>query len=113
MKRLLRTIFGVFRRKHAINQLPKVIAPALVITAMKQPDALFAAAGGFFDTTREASGDPSKTAKAILANQQEILASLDAFLVELETLRAAIAAENEGEIKRLISGAKELRDRIK
>jgi prephenate dehydrogenase len=95
-----------------VSHLPRVAASALVLTAAQSaiwPVAQGLAAGGFRDSTRVASGDPAMTSDICGANGPEILASLDAYIEALSSLRAQIA-HGDGALEDTFAGAKERRD---
>jgi prephenate dehydrogenase len=95
-----------------ISHLPLLAAAALTLAAGTSPGWPLAsqlAAGGFRDTTRVASGDPSMARDICLTNTEPILAALDAYLAQLQRLRTSIAA-GDPEIRRTFSAAKRTRD---
>jgi prephenate dehydrogenase len=77
-----------------VSHLPRIAASALVLAAAQSalwPVAQELAAGGFRDTTRVASGDPEMSVDMCRANSPVILASLDAYIQALGSLRTQIA----------------------
>jgi prephenate dehydrogenase len=77
-----------------VSHLPRIAASALVLAAAQSalwPVAQELAAGGFRDTTRVASGDPEMSVDMCRANSPMILASLDAYIQTLGSLRTQIA----------------------
>jgi len=98
----------------ATSHLPHILAFSLVNTLSKSEyeDAVFDyAAGGFKSFSRTASSDPVMWRDICLENKKSILDSLDAYQEDLESLRAAIEAENAEEIERVFENAKITRDR--
>jgi prephenate dehydrogenase len=95
-----------------VSHLPRVAASALVLTAAQSalwPVAQGLAAGGFRDSTRVASGDPAMTSDICGANRPAILASLDAYMQALGSLRAQIA-HGDIALEDSFASAKERRD---
>jgi prephenate dehydrogenase len=77
--------------------LPHLLAYALVddIAAKPHADLLFQyAASGFRDFTRIAGSSPEMWRDISLANQAALLTELDAYLAQLTTLRARLAASD-------------------
>lgn len=96
------------------SHLPHVLAFSLVNTLSKSEyeDAVFDyAAGGFKSFSRTASSDPVMWRDICLENKTAILASLDAYLDDLNDLRSEIEGENAEEIERIFEHAKATRDR--
>jgi prephenate dehydrogenase len=94
----------------AVSHLPHVVAYALVnaVTAL-QEDALDYAGGGFRDFTRIAASHPDMWRDIMLANSEPILSGIDAVLIELESLRDAIEAQNGKELAEAFTRARERR----
>ena len=81
----------------AVSHLPHLLAYALVddIAAKPHADLLFQyAASGFRDFTRIAGSSPEMWRDISLANQAALLTELDAYLAQLTTLRAHLAASD-------------------
>lgn len=79
----------------AVSHLPHLLAFGLVHELAGRRDAalLFShAAGGFRDFTRIAASHPEMWRDICMANQRALIAELDAYLAELERLRARLAA---------------------
>jgi prephenate dehydrogenase len=79
----------------AVSHLPHLLAYALVddIAAKPHADLLFQyAASGFRDFTRIAGSSPEMWRDISLANRAALLTELDAYLAQLTTLRAHLAA---------------------
>jgi prephenate dehydrogenase len=99
----------------AISHLPLAAAAALVNLVAEQPDKDLmtrAAASGWRDTTRVASGDPILGVDMFTTNKVAVLKMLKAFrqsLLDLEKLIKAGEAEKIGEV---LAKAKKFRDAI-
>jgi len=79
----------------AVSHLPHLLAYALVddIAAKPHADLLFQyAASGFRDFTRIAGSSPEMWRDISLANQSALLSELDAYLAQLTSMRAMLAA---------------------
>lgn len=79
----------------AVSHLPHLLAYALVddIAARAHADLLFQyAASGFRDFTRIAGSSPEMWRDISLANRAALLAELDAYLAQLTSMRAMLAA---------------------
>jgi prephenate dehydrogenase len=79
----------------AVSHLPHLLAYALVDDIANKPhaDLLFQyAASGFRDFTRIAGSSPEMWRDISLANRAALLGELDAYLAQLGTLRARLAA---------------------
>ncbi|HEX9069178.1 MAG TPA: prephenate dehydrogenase/arogenate dehydrogenase family protein [Ktedonobacterales bacterium] len=78
-----------------VSHLPRLVAVALALTASRSAiwsRAAPLAAGGFRDTTRVASGDSGMLRDICATNRAALLATVDAYLETLRTLRADIVA---------------------
>lgn len=97
----------------ATSHLPHVIAYSLVDTLSHSEvsDSIFHyAAGGFRDFTRIASSDPVMWRDICLENRDAILASIEAFQVNLQTLHQQITDADSSGIMDTFSHAKAVRD---
>ncbi len=94
----------------AVSHLPHAVATSLVSTLTHHPDFLDAAAGGFFDTTRVASGDVNMWVDILLTNRNAVLEQLATFSNEIETFKQAILRGDESAIRRHLQNAKNFRD---
>jgi len=97
----------------ATSHLPHVLAYALVDTLSHSEvsDAIFHyAAGGFRDFTRIASSDPVMWRDICLENRDAILASIEAFQTNLQTLHQQVADADSDAIMDTFSHAKSVRD---
>jgi monofunctional chorismate mutase len=96
-----------------VSHLPLLAASALTLTAAQSPDAadaLALAAGGFRDTTRVASGSPRMARDICLTNATPLLASLDAYITSLQSLRDQIVEQSPA-LEKTFTTAKDARDR--
>lgn len=92
----------------AISHLPFIISNIL-FSSVK--NGLNIAAGGFRDTTRLASGNPTLHTDIVIANQKNILRQLDIFTSELNKTRNLIEFGNINNIRKLFVDNKTKRDR--
>ncbi|MFY9204095.1 MAG: prephenate dehydrogenase/arogenate dehydrogenase family protein, partial [Limnochordia bacterium] len=100
----------------AISHLPHLAAAALVQAAaavdVEYPVTLALAAGGFKDTTRIASGDPSLWREICFSNKEQIITMIDHFVGYLAAMRQALAGDREQEFVDQLAKAKAVRDQI-
>lgn len=99
----------------ATSHLPHVLAFTLVDTLSRMeehPEIFDFAAGGFRDFTRIASSDPVMWRDICLSNSEAILAVLDRYTDELESLAAAIRAGDGEEVLEGFRRAKAARDKF-
>ncbi len=106
-------------RKHdfsvgSISHLPTVIASTLVNLVKDLDDSdetlRTIAAGGFKDITRVASSDPSMWENICIANKDQILDLIDAYMKAIANTRSLIAKGDGDAILDFFSSAKEYRD---
>ncbi|OBV39232.1 prephenate dehydrogenase [Janthinobacterium psychrotolerans] len=96
----------------AVSHLPHLLAFALVDDIANKPHAalLFQyAASGFRDFTRIAGSSPEMWRDISLANQPALLAELDAYMAQLTTLRAHLAASDGAAIEAVYANAQHAR----
>ena len=96
----------------AVSHLPHLLAFALVDDIAKKSHAglLFQyAASGFRDFTRIAGSSPEMWRDISLANQPALLQELDAYLAQLTTLRAHLAANDGAAIEGVYANAQHAR----
>ncbi|WP_180977436.1 prephenate dehydrogenase [Janthinobacterium sp. ROICE36] len=96
----------------AVSHLPHLLAFALVDDIARKPHAglLFQyAASGFRDFTRIAGSSPEMWRDISLANQPALLQELDAYLAQLTTLRAHLAANDGAAIEGVYANAQHAR----
>ncbi|MDP3126656.1 MAG: prephenate dehydrogenase/arogenate dehydrogenase family protein, partial [Thiobacillus sp.] len=68
------------------------------------------AASGFRDFTRIAGSSPEMWRDIALANKQALLTELDAYLTALQTLRAAVSAEDAATLLEMFTRARIARE---
>jgi prephenate dehydrogenase len=96
----------------AVSHLPHLLAFALVDDIANKPhaDLLFQyAASGFRDFTRIAGSSPEMWRDISLANRDALLAELDAYLSQLGTLRAHLAASDGAALEATYANAQRAR----
>lgn len=99
----------------ATSHLPHVLAFTLVdmLSRMEEhPEIFDYAAGGFRDFTRIASSDPTIWRDICLNNSEAVLAVLDRYTDELESLAAAIRSGDGDEVRESFQRAKTARDKF-
>ncbi|MCC8142222.1 MAG: prephenate dehydrogenase [Lachnospiraceae bacterium] len=98
----------------SISHLPTVIASTLVNLVQDLDDdgetLRTIAAGGFRDITRIASSDPTMWENICIANRDQILDLIDAYVAAMQSTRETIAGGNGDEILEFFDSAKEYRD---
>jgi prephenate dehydrogenase len=96
----------------AVSHLPHLLAYALVDDIANKPhaDLLFQyAASGFRDFTRIAGSSPEMWRDISLANRDALLGELDAYLAQLTTLRACLAAADGSALESVYANAQRAR----
>lgn len=96
----------------AVSHLPHLLAYALVDDVAGKPHAalLFQyAASGFRDFTRIAGSSPEMWRDISLANRDALLGELDAYLAQLATLRARLAAGDGPALEAIYANAQRAR----
>jgi len=96
----------------AVSHLPHLLAYALVddIAAKPHANLLFQyAASGFRDFTRIAGSSPEMWRDISLANRDALLTELDAYLAQLTTLRARLAAADGPALETVYANAQRAR----
>jgi prephenate dehydrogenase len=99
----------------ATSHLPHVLAYTLVDSLAKLGDTeeIFEyAAGGFRDFTRIASSDPVMWRDICLANGDAIQLMIEHFIGDLQTLKAAVQAQDGQQLLETFTSAKAVRDRF-
>jgi prephenate dehydrogenase len=99
----------------ATSHLPHVLAYTLVDSLAKLGDneEIFEyAAGGFRDFTRIASSDPVMWRDICLANGDAIQLMIEHFIGDLQTLKAAVQAQDGQQLLETFTSAKAARDRF-
>lgn len=100
-----------------VSHLPQVVASVLADVAGDAVDTvgeavLAVAGGGFRDTTRIAASDPGLWLGILTGNREAVLEALDAFAARLASLRAALDAGEEAELRSVLSRASAARRRL-
>lgn len=99
----------------SVSHLPQLISVALVNTASLKTDKynfLDLAAGGFRDMTRIASSDFSIWESVIAQNRDEILAAIEKFQIELDSMKSSIEKLNLNKLKDRFESSRKTRDEI-
>ena len=97
----------------AVSHLPHLAAFALVDELAQRADGdtyFRLAASGFRDFTRIAGSSPEMWRDIALANKVPLLAELDAYLLALQTLRAAVSTEDGAALLNMFSRARTARE---
>lgn len=97
----------------SISHMPHLLAYTFVNEIANKPhaDKLFEyAASGFRDFTRLASSSPEMWRDIALANRDAILADLDAYISQLNRLRAQVAAQDGEALQMIFANARRARD---
>ena len=95
------------------SHLPHVLAYQLIDTLAAEDEAreIFAfAAGGLKDLTRIASSNPEMWSDIMAANQESVVAALDAYLGDLAVLREELAGGRRDALRQRFARAKAARD---
>jgi prephenate dehydrogenase len=98
----------------AVSHLPHLLAYALVDDIANKPHAglLFQyAASGFRDFTRIAGSSPEMWRDISLANREALLGELDAYLAQLTSMRAMLAAQDARGLEDIFANARDARER--
>jgi len=93
-----------------VSHVPHVTAAAL-INASRDDDLIFAGKG-FIDTSRIASGPANIWTDIALSNARNIGRGIDKVIAELNKLKAAIEAGDQGKVERLLEKARTARARL-
>jgi prephenate dehydrogenase len=96
----------------AVSHLPHLLAYALVddVANKAHADLLFQyAASGFRDFTRIAGSSPEMWRDISLANRDALLIELDAYLAQLTSMRAMLAASDGAALERVYANAQRAR----
>ncbi len=95
-----------------VSHLPHLLAFAYINSILNAPksEKNFALAGtGFRDFSRIAGSDPTMWRDILVANQKQVLQSLDAFSIELEKLKQMVAKADGAQLSQAISQASDAR----
>jgi prephenate dehydrogenase len=99
----------------SVSHLPQLLSVALVNTAALKADEynfLDLAAGGFRDMTRIASSDFSIWESVIRNNKEEIIAALDSFSLEIESIGKLLGKSEFQSIRKMFESARHKRHEI-
>lgn len=100
----------------AVSHLPHLVASTLVNTAAELEDdhplTLVLAAGGFKDTTRIASGNPTLWKDICFNNQDKLVAMIERFEKHLASFKMQLTASLDQEFEADLQLAKNMRDKI-
>lgn len=95
-----------------ISHVPHLLAALMVNLTADIPQARMAAAGGFFDTTRVASGNVDMWTDILISNHQIVKSQLLKAVDQLDELHLAISSQDREAIRRWLSTAKTIRDQM-
>jgi len=87
------------------SHVPHVVAAALALLPAAEHGQFVAS--GFTSTTRVAAGDPDLWRAILAQNSDAVVEYLDQFASRLAEFRAALAQQNEDELRKLLTTAKE------
>lgn len=86
-----------------ISHLPQTISTALGAAISEMNSGLDLAGQGLRDMTRLANSDASLWSEIILANDKEVVASIDEFLLQIEKLKGAISQRDQSAIEAMFT----------
>jgi prephenate dehydrogenase len=99
-----------------VSHLPYVVACALIgagQAAASTDSAVWeTAASGFRDTSRLASSDVTMMLDTLLTNQEAVLASLDAYQVQLRELAHLLRSADEESLRSALASTRDQRNRV-
>lgn len=99
-----------------ISHVPHVIATALMSqttdTFKDHPELIELAAGGFRSTTRIAKSDPTMWSAIMHNNRDLIVSQLDEYLNKLQSLKQAVADDDQEKLFTVFSQAKAAREKL-
>lgn len=112
------TIYRLSPERHdqvfaAVSHLPHLLAYALVDEFARKPNAdlLFQyAASGFRDFTRIAGSSPEMWRDITLANRDAMLVELDAYIAQLQRMRALVEANDGAALQAVYANARQARE---
>ncbi len=112
------TIYRLSPERHdqvfaAVSHLPHLLAYALVDDIARKPNAdlLFQyAASGFRDFTRIAGSSPEMWRDITLANRDAMLVELDAYIIQLQRMRAMIDTNDGAALEAVYANARRARE---
>ena len=84
-----------------ISHLPQIVSTALGAAIANLDSGLELAGQGLRDMTRIAGSDGTLWSEILLANKDEVLDSIDEFVIQMMKLKSAISRNNKSEIENL------------
>jgi len=94
-----------------ISHLPHAMAVLTAESALKFPNDVALAAGGFRDTTRVASGDPTMWAEIMMENKDALTHALKDAQQGMKELLKHLENGDQEELERYLEGVKQSKDR--
>jgi prephenate dehydrogenase len=95
-----------------VSHIPHLAAVSLVNLTEGRPDLLMMAAGGFRDTTRVASSNPSLWKGILVTNRAAIIEGLDQYIASLTRLSWALKKNDHGVLLEELTRAQAIREEI-
>ncbi|MEK7776752.1 MAG: prephenate dehydrogenase dimerization domain-containing protein, partial [Planctomycetota bacterium] len=93
-----------------VSHTPHLVASCL-INAIKK-DYLDCGSSGLRDTTRVASGDPELWVNIFKQNRENVIKSIDRFIVELNGFREDLLTRDNASLLERLTRAKDARDKV-
>lgn len=84
-----------------ISHLPQIVSTALGAAIANLDSGLELAGQGLRDMTRIAGSDGTLWSEILLANKDEVLDSIDEFVIQMMKMKSAISRNNKSEIENL------------
>lgn len=95
-----------------VSHVPHLLAALMVNLTEDNPQSRMAAAGGFVDTTRVASGSVDMWTDIFMSNRQAIKFRLLQIAEQLDGLHAALDRNDAAAVRHWLSSAKAIRDQM-
>jgi prephenate dehydrogenase len=95
-----------------VSHVPHLLAALMVNLTQDNPPSRMAAAGGFVDTTRVASGNVDMWTDILVSNRQAIKLQLLQIAEQLDGLHAALDRNDAPAVRHWLSSAKAIRDQM-
>ena len=95
-----------------ISHLPQIVSTALGAAISTLDSGLDLAGQGLRDMTRLASSDGSLWSDIIVANDKEVVASIDEFLLQIENLKSAIVKRDTHAIEKVFEKGNSGREKV-
>jgi prephenate dehydrogenase len=95
-----------------ISHVPHVLAAMMVNLTEKIPEARAAAAGGFFDTTRVASGNVDMWTDILMSNRRTVRDQLDQLGDQLQEVVKMLRSADQPAVRAWLKRAKDIRDQM-